>query len=82
MMAVDVLSPGTLAATPASVRSREMDFLGFQGPEVKSVFWDMFECVGLVLTLGPNFLYPSVPLNLFFFLLALNRRLPVAPLCP
>lgn len=39
----------------ASVWSREMLFLGLQGPEVKATFWGVFELVGLVPTLGENF---------------------------
>lgn len=61
LVLTDVLSPGTQLATVASSWSREMFFLGLQGPQVKATFGGMFELVGIVLTLGHSFLCPVSP---------------------
>lgn len=56
-----VVSPRTFLTTVVSVWSREMFFLGSQGPEVKATFWGVFELVGLLLTLGPKVLTLVLP---------------------
>lgn len=53
------------------------DMLGSLRIRGEGCFLGESELVGLVLTLGQNFLYPCVPLNLFFFLLHY-----LSPLCP
>jgi len=77
MVAMNVLTPGSVLATRASVWSRERFFLGLQGPEVRATFWDVFELRGCSAGLDQSFFCLW-----FSFLPVPYPSLSVAPLCP